>query len=154
MTPTAVNRLRAAWLLSALVAVLMAAASAGGLWIDGLYRDAASVSARLRASDLVTLAVAAPVLAAALWRSRRGSARAQLVWAAMLAYAVYMTALIFQADARVPGATAFDPLEPAIAVAFLAATAIMLANLDAARLPRRHRPPSPARPCAALPPRS
>src|SRR5688572_12294817 len=83
------TRVRAAWILSALILALMVVASAGGLWIEGLYRDPASVSARFRASDLVALVVAVPVLAAALSWSRRGSTRAQLVWASMLAYAVY-----------------------------------------------------------------
>jgi uncharacterized protein (DUF736 family) len=49
-----------------MIAVLMVAASAAGLWIYGLYQDAAWASASLRGGDLVTLAVAAPALAAAL----------------------------------------------------------------------------------------
>jgi hypothetical protein len=85
---------RAAWVLSAMVAVLMVAASAAGLWVHGLYRDAAWASAAFRGGDLVTLVVAAPALTAALLLARRGSRRAELVWAGTLAYAVYTYAFL------------------------------------------------------------
>jgi hypothetical protein len=67
----------------------MIAASAGGLWIDGLYQDPASVSAVFRGYDLVTLMVAAPLLAVTLLPSLRDSPRARLVWVSMLAYSAY-----------------------------------------------------------------
>lgn len=41
----------------------------------------------------------------------------------------YMVALAFQARAGVPGAVAFDPLEPVVAAAFLVATVLLLGNL-------------------------
>jgi hypothetical protein len=41
----------------------------------------------------------------------------------------YMTALVFQAAAGVPGATAVDPSEPVIATAMLAGAAALLGNL-------------------------
>jgi hypothetical protein len=86
---TAAARVRAAWVLSALILVLMVVASAGGLWIEGLYQDPAAAAARFRASDLMTLVAAVPALGVALWWSRRGSTRAELVWGSMLAYALY-----------------------------------------------------------------
>jgi len=83
------SALRAAYRLSAVIAVLMLAASAAGLWIDRLYQDPTSVSAMLRGGDLVTLVVAAPALVAALLLAIRGSQRAKLVWVGMLVYSVY-----------------------------------------------------------------
>lgn len=80
---------RAAWVLSAIVALLMVAASAAGLWVHGLYHDALWASTAYRGGDLVTLVVAAPAQTAALLLSRRGSRRAQLVWVGILAYSVY-----------------------------------------------------------------
>jgi hypothetical protein len=86
-------RVRAAVILSALAAVLMAAASLLGLLTDGLYPEPASTVAMLRAYDLVTLLVAVPLLAWALWAARRGSVHAQLVWVGMLAYTGYNYAI-------------------------------------------------------------
>jgi hypothetical protein len=40
----------------------------------------------------------------------------------------YMTALVFQARAQVPGASAFDPQEPLIAAAHLVAAGFLLAT--------------------------
>jgi hypothetical protein len=41
----------------------------------------------------------------------------------------YMTALVFQVNANVPGATAFDPVEPYIAGAFALGAALMLGGM-------------------------
>ncbi|HEX7495033.1 MAG TPA: hypothetical protein VF349_00220, partial [Candidatus Limnocylindrales bacterium] len=64
----------------ALVGLLLAAvAAAAGLLVSGLYRDPAEGVRQARATDLVTLLVAVPVLALGLWRARRGSAGGRLV---------------------------------------------------------------------------
>ena len=42
----------------------------------------------------------------------------------------YLVALPFQAAANIPGAVAFDPLEPVIAVLYAVATAALLAGAD------------------------
>jgi hypothetical protein len=83
------GQLRAAYLLSGAIAVLMVVAAALGLFVDGLYREGAWAREALRGGDLVTLVLAAPVLMVALALSVRGSKRAQPVWVGMLAYAVY-----------------------------------------------------------------
>jgi hypothetical protein len=44
----------------------------------------------------------------------------------------YTTALLFQANAKVPGATSFDPAEPFIAGVFAIAAALLLSNLRSA----------------------
>ncbi|MDH3293815.1 MAG: hypothetical protein OER95_05790 [Acidimicrobiia bacterium] len=75
--------------LSYLVAVLAAVASAGGILIDGLYRDTEFVVSTWLGNDLVTLLVATPVLVGALVLTARGSARATLVWLGMLDYMLY-----------------------------------------------------------------
>ncbi|WP_020519439.1 hypothetical protein [Catelliglobosispora koreensis] len=42
-----------------------------------------------------------------------------------------MTALAFQAQVDVPGATAFDPQEPFIVLAYLIAVVLLMVNLPA-----------------------
>ena len=43
-----------------------------------------------------------------------------------------MTALVFQADAKVPGAMSFNPAEPFIAGVFAVAAALLLSGLRSA----------------------
>jgi hypothetical protein len=81
--------LRVASGLSAVIAALMIAASAAGLFIDGLYPDGPWAREAFRGGDLTTLALAAPVLVVSLVLSIRGSLRAQAVWIGALAYVVY-----------------------------------------------------------------
>jgi hypothetical protein len=81
--------LRTAFLLSVLIAGLMAVASAAGLLIQGLYPDGEWAREALRGGDLVTLVVVVPLLIASLVLSARGSMRARLVWIAMLGYTLY-----------------------------------------------------------------
>ena len=81
--------LRIALVLSAIVAVLMGAASAAGLFVSHLYRDGAWAREALRGGDLVTLLITLPILTAAIVLSIRGSQRAGAVWIGVLAYAVY-----------------------------------------------------------------
>lgn len=81
--------LRVAFWLSGAIAVLMVIASAGGLLVDGLYRDGPWAREALRGGDLTTLAVAAPVLITSMMLARRGSRAAQAVWLGALAYSLY-----------------------------------------------------------------
>ncbi|HEX6501021.1 MAG TPA: hypothetical protein VF054_18625 [Micromonosporaceae bacterium] len=119
--------LRAARVMSAIVAVLMATSAAGGLWITGLYRDPPSLVAAFRGYDLVALAVA-PVLAVVLVASRRGSARIELLWLGILAYAVYNYAFyVFGAAFN-----AFFLIHAALFALALFAFVLALANLDVA----------------------
>ena len=137
----AVHGLWVAWVLSAIVAVLMVAASAAGVWVHGLYKDAPWASAAFRGGDLVTLVVAVPVLVAALLLSRYGSRRAQLVWAGTLVYAVYNGAFsVF--------GTAFNDvflLHVALFSLSLFALALTLANLDVAGIAAGFAKRTPAR---------
>jgi hypothetical protein len=80
---------RVAHVLSALVALLMAGASAAGLLLPDVYDEDAWALAALRGGDLVTLVVATPALVWGVMVAARGSSRAVLVWGAVLAYNVY-----------------------------------------------------------------
>ncbi|NBD34730.1 MAG: hypothetical protein GVY30_01870 [Chloroflexi bacterium] len=82
-------KLKTAYILTALIAVLTLIASAGGLLIDDLYRDNALITAGWFGNDLVTLVVALPLLVVSLALSIRGSQRARLVWLGMIAYTLY-----------------------------------------------------------------
>jgi hypothetical protein len=81
--------LRAAYRLSTAVVALMVAVSILGLVVHGLYRDGAWAREAFRGGDLVTLAIAAPLLALSLALAPRGSARGTAVWIGMLGYSVY-----------------------------------------------------------------
>lgn len=81
--------LRAAYVLTAAIAMLMVAASVVGLTVHGLYADTAWGREALRGGDLVSLCIAAPILIAALIFAVRGSIRAQPVLIGMLAYTLY-----------------------------------------------------------------
>jgi hypothetical protein len=83
---------RAAFVLSAAIAVLMVAASLTGLLVADLYDESPWAEQALRGGDLVTLVLAAPLLLGALVLTRRGSTRARAVWIGVLAYSVYNSA--------------------------------------------------------------
>jgi len=87
--PVSQAKSKPAYVLSVLIAVLAVVASAGGLFIDNLYRDNPLVTSGWYGNDLVTLIVAVPVLVTALILAMRGSQRAQLVWLGMLDYTLY-----------------------------------------------------------------
>ena len=83
-------RLTAAWVLSGVLLLLMIVQAAVGLAVGDLYPEEPWAVAAFRGNDLVTLLVAAPVLAVALFASRRDATSASvLVWLGMLHYGVY-----------------------------------------------------------------
>ena len=75
--------------LSVFIAVLAAAASVGGLFFSGLYRDNALITCAWRGNDFVTLILAVPGLLVSMLLALRGSQRALLIWAGMLGYMLY-----------------------------------------------------------------
>jgi hypothetical protein len=92
--PTAIlrpgPRLTAAWTLSGVVLGLMVVQAGLGLAVGGLYPEQPWAVAAFRGNDLVTLLLAAPVLAVAMLASRRRASSASvLVWLGMLHYGVY-----------------------------------------------------------------
>ena len=80
---------RPAFTLSVLIAVLAVIASAGGLSLNGLYRDNTFVTSAWKGNDVITLFLAVPLLVMAMIFSKRGSLKAQLVWMGMLDYLLY-----------------------------------------------------------------
>ena len=81
--------LTVAYMLSALVAIVQAVVSAGGVFAPALYRDNPLIRTSFHGQDIVTLFVAVPLLVVGLVLEMRGSVRGRLVWLAMLAYALY-----------------------------------------------------------------
>lgn len=75
--------------LTIAISLLAAIASAGGLLLNGLYRDNAFVTTTWLGNDFITLFLAVPILVASLILAQRGSARAQLVWLGALDYMLY-----------------------------------------------------------------
>lgn len=86
-------------ILSVLIVILAAVASAGGLFLDGLYRDNTFVTAVWKGNDAVTLFVAVPLLVIALILVQRGSKRAQLIWLGSLDIILYTYAFFLFAAA-------------------------------------------------------
>ena len=83
-------RLTAAWVLSGVLLALMVLQAGLGLGVGDLYPEQPWAVAAFRGNDLVTLVLAAPVLAVAMLASRRRQSSASvLVWLGMLHYGVY-----------------------------------------------------------------
>jgi hypothetical protein len=79
--------------LAAIATFLAAAAAFAGLAIGGLYLDAPNWVQQARGTDLATLFLAVPVLAAGLWTASRGSSAGRLAVVAGLLYLVYNYAI-------------------------------------------------------------
>lgn len=140
------DNLKAAWRFSVVIAILAALVSFAGLFWANLYRDPAFFRNAFRGNDLVTLAIAVPLLLWSLRAARRGAARAMLVWMAMLVYMLYNYAYY------VFGAV-FNPLFLIYVALFslpLFALIFSLPRLDVAALTRHFGPATPARPIAGF----
>lgn len=131
--------------LSLIVAALMAVASVAGLVVDDLYRQGVAVDAALRGADLVNLLVA-PGLVVATLAARRGSARAQLIWCALLAYTVYTYGYYVFVPSFNDGFLLHVAVFAGAAVALVGA----LIDLDVAGISQRFGARTPARTVAVL----
>ncbi|MBZ5542735.1 MAG: hypothetical protein LAO07_03535 [Acidobacteriia bacterium] len=136
---------RAAYVLSVIVAVLAATVSVVGLRFPAVYRSNDWGAGVSLGNDLVTLAVAVPVLAVAIIYSARGSVRARMVWLGALYYMFYNYAFY------VFGLPVTKLYLPLIAIFTLSAFALALGlgNLDVESISRRFSPRTPAKPIAA-----
>ena len=91
------TKLKPVTTLSILIAVLATFASAGGLLLDGLYRDNAFVTTTWLGNDAITLFLAVPILVVAMILSNRKDPKglqrtlgsAYLVWMGALDYMLY-----------------------------------------------------------------
>jgi hypothetical protein len=125
-----------AWRLSTGVAVLMAVQAGIGLLIPSVYRDTGWVTAAWYGNDIVTLIVVVPILAWSLWTARRGSLRAELVWYAVLGYAVYNYAYYLFGTAL----NAMFPLYAVLFVLPLIGLVLALGNLEPAMVAGSYAP--------------
>ena len=137
---------RTAYVLSVLAAILMAVASAVGLFVPGFYPDIPWAAQALRGGDLVTLCVATPLLVVALVAAARGAGRARLIWAGALGYAVYNYAYVAL------GAEFNDLFLVHVAILSLAIWALicLLSAPGTRAVAARFGPRTPARPVAAF----
>jgi hypothetical protein len=119
----------------------MTVASLAGLLWEGLYRDAEWAKAAWFGNDLVTLFVAVPLLVTALLLARRGSRRGELLWYAMLGYAVYNYAF-YLFGARM---NELFLLYAALFVLPVTALALALCRLDADAVAADFSPRTPVR---------
>jgi len=81
----------AAFVLSAIVAVLLGITSLAGLLFGarGLYRPDPGTLPAFIGQDAITLALALPLLLGAMWSAWHGSLRGHLLWLGILAYLAY-----------------------------------------------------------------
>jgi hypothetical protein len=71
------------------IALLLAIAAGGGLFVNGLYRDNPYYVAQAVGQDLTSLVIVLPALIISAILASRGSHRAQLVWLGTLIYLIY-----------------------------------------------------------------
>ncbi len=76
-------------LLTAPIAILLAIAAGGGVFINGLYRDAPYFAVQATGQDHVSLALVLPTLIISALLAHRGSSRGRIVWLGVLIYLVY-----------------------------------------------------------------
>jgi hypothetical protein len=151
---TAIGRSFAPGTATRTVAVILGAlaTSLAAMWGVGAIRFAASDVVPTEGSALVVplamthlgwaldLAFLVPAYALAavlLWRrSPWGNVLGAAVLIAGVAQQIgYMVALVFQSRAAIPGASAFDPIEPFITLAFAVGAGLLLANVTSPRAP-------------------
>jgi hypothetical protein len=112
-----------------------------GVVAPSVYRDTGWVTAAWYGNDLVTLVVAVPLLVWSLVLAGRGSLRAELVWYAMLGYAVYNYAYYLFGAAL----NAFFPLYAALFVLPIFALILALGRVDAGAIAGRFADAMPRR---------
>lgn len=121
------------------LAALMATQSLTGLVAPAQYRDAEWIRATWYGNDWLTLIVAVPLLLTSSIVAGRGSARAFLLWAGAVGYAVYNYAFYLLGAAL----NAFFPLYVASVVLAAAILILTLGRLDASAIAPRTRPVAP-----------
>lgn len=82
-----------AFLVSSLLAAVAAAASAAMWFLPELLHGAPAMDGSARGTALMVMAVGVPLLAASMYATSRGSARAVFVWAGTIAFLLYQSVL-------------------------------------------------------------
>jgi hypothetical protein len=75
------------------IALLLAIAAGGGVFIGDLYRDSAYLTAQAVGQDFISLFIVLPILIVTAFLAGRGSVRALLTWLGILVYLVYTYAI-------------------------------------------------------------
>ena len=84
------RRLTRPYLVASTLTLLFAVvATSVGLFVPEFYRDAEVLLPQLYGQDLLTLVVAVPALAAALYYAHQGSLRGYVVWLGVTGYLLY-----------------------------------------------------------------
>lgn len=133
--------MKAAYKLSAVLAIVMLAQAALGLMFHAQYRDVEWIAATWLGNDWVTLVVALPLLSAGIVLTRGGSVRGLLLWLGTLAYAIYNSAYYLLGAAL----NAFFPLYAVTVVVAAAALILALSGIAPSGIARRFRAGTPAR---------
>lgn len=82
------------WLwLTLPIAILLAIATTGGIFISGLYRDNLYFMAQAVGQDFISLVVVLPTLVVTAFLASRGSPHARIIWLGGLIYLVYTYAV-------------------------------------------------------------
>lgn len=134
-------KLKTAYIFATLVTILAAVASAGGIFLNNLYRDNRWAASQFVGNDYVTLLVAVPLLAIGLWLAGRGSARGQLVWLGGLHFMLYNYAFYLFGAAF----NEFFLVYAAIFALTILALVFALPNVKADEISQRFQPRTPVR---------
>jgi hypothetical protein len=124
------TQLTTPYVLSAVVAALMAAQAVLGRLFEGQYRDVAWIRATWFGNDLVTLVLAVPLLVSTLVLVRRGSRRALILWLGLLGYGAYNYAYYMLGAAL----NAFFPLYVVLLVLSVVTLILVLSRVDASEV--------------------
>lgn len=133
--------LKAPYVLSAVIAALMAAQAVLGRLFEGQYRDVAWIRATWFGNDLVTLSLAVPLLVTALVLVRRRSVRALILWLGVLGYSAYNYAYYMLGAAL----NAFFPLYVLLLVLSVVTLILVLSRVDASQVAAALRAKTPVR---------
>lgn len=87
------------------IALLLAVASLGGIFIEGLYRDNPYFIAQGKGQDLVSLTIVLPTVITAAVLAKKGLIKAKMIWIGALVYLVYTYAIA-------SFSVKFNPLSP------------------------------------------
>jgi hypothetical protein len=129
------------YVLSAVLAVLMAVQSVLGRVFPGQYRDVEWIRLTWFGNDWLTLVLAVPLLVASLLLARGGSVRGLLLWLSMLGYGVYNYAYYMLGAAL----NAFFPLYIAALLLSVVTLILALSRIEVAEVAASFRPKTPVR---------
>jgi hypothetical protein len=135
-----------AYLLSSLLALVAAGASAAMWFLPELLNGAPGMDGSARGTALMVLVVGVPLLAASMWATSRGSTRAMFLWAGSVAFLLYQSVLYALAT---PFNALFLLYEAMLALGIWSAVAI-IAQVGVRRLPELFDVRAPVRSIAAF----